>query len=82
MLSAIAVGVSMRTNKIDPADLTKPLLTKQEVAAILGATVRFVDKRVSDGSLRAIKVGTKMVRFRRSDVAELLRWVPTVRDAL
>lgn len=54
----------MRTNKIDPADLTEPLLTKQAVAVILGAIVRFVDKRVSDGSLRAIKVGAKLIWFR------------------
>lgn len=71
----------MRTSKIDPVDLTEPLLTKQEVADLLGATVRFVDKRVSDGSLRAIKVGAKLIRFRRSDVADFLSWVPSVRDA-
>jgi hypothetical protein len=47
----------MRTNKIAPTDLTEPLLSKQEIADLLGATVRFADKRVSDLSIGQGEVG-------------------------
>jgi excisionase family DNA binding protein len=39
----------------------------------LTVTERFIRKLIADGKLRAVKVGTRVVRIHRSDLDELLR---------
>ncbi len=48
------------------------LLTKQEVADWLRIDLNTVDRMRERGELIAVKVGPKLVRFRRSDVLRLL----------
>lgn len=36
-------------------------------------TVRFIRKLIATGDLRAVKVGSRLVRIRRSDLDDLLR---------
>lgn len=59
-----------------------PLLTKQEIADLYGTTGRFVEKLIASGELRAYKLGSKLIRIRRSDALALLRPVRSARDAL
>jgi excisionase family DNA binding protein len=51
----------------------RPFLTVAEAADELAVTERFIRKLIADGDLRAIKVGARVVRIRRSDLEELLR---------
>lgn len=44
-----------------------------EVAHDLQVTERFVRHLIATGELRAVKVGARLVRIRRSDVEALLR---------
>ncbi len=44
-----------------------------EVAHDLQVTERFVRHLIATGELRAVKVGSRLVRIRRSDVEALLR---------
>ena len=50
-----------------------PLLSKREIAELLGSTVRFVETLIADGTLPAFKVGSRMVRVRRGDALAVLR---------
>ncbi len=61
-MSAIATGPSGR-----------PFLTVAEAADELAVTERFIRKLIADGDLRAVKVGARVVRIRRSDLEDLLR---------
>jgi len=51
----------------------RPFLTVAEAADELAVTERFIRKLIADGDLRAVKVGTRVVRIRRSDLEGLLR---------
>lgn len=51
----------------------RPFLTVAEAADELAVTERFIRKLIADGDLRAVKVGTRVVRIRRSDLEDLLR---------
>ena len=60
-------------NKPEPtkwSDLS--LLTKREVAKIMQVSPRFLERMVKDGRLRAIKISSRMVRFRASDIDAFL----------
>ncbi len=48
------------------------LLTKQEVADWLRVDLNTVDRMRERGDLPTVKVGPRLVRFRRSDVLRLL----------
>ena len=49
------------------------MLTRREVAALLGVSLSTVDRMASNGQIKRIKLGEKLVRFRRSEVFEALR---------
>jgi excisionase family DNA binding protein len=51
----------------------RPFLTVAEAADELAVTERFIRKLIADGNLRAVKVGTRVVRIRRTDLEDLLR---------
>jgi excisionase family DNA binding protein len=44
-----------------------------DVAAELNVTQRFVRRLIADGELRAVKVGSRLVRIRRDDIQAILR---------
>jgi len=48
-------------------------LTVARAADELAVTERFIRKLIADGQLRAVKVGTRLVRIRRTDLDDLLR---------
>ncbi len=60
--------------------LSDPLLTKREVAALLGgnASEWLVDKLRRTGAITPIRLGHRTVRFRRSDVEQAIRKVAGV----
>ena len=49
------------------------LLTVSEAADELNVTERFIRKLIANGELDALKVGSRIVRVRRSDLQALLR---------
>ncbi len=51
----------------------RPFLTVAEAANELAVTERFIRKLIADGDLRAVKVGARVVRIRRTDLEDLLR---------
>ena len=55
------------------ADTRRVMLTVAEAADELAVTERFILKLISEGQLRAVKVGTRVVRIRRTDLDDLLR---------
>lgn len=56
----------------------RPFLTVAEAADELAVTERFIRKLIAEGELRAVKVGARVVRIRRSDLEDLLRPVRTI----
>lgn len=48
-------------------------VTVADVARDLQVTERFVRQLIATGRLRAVKVGSRVVRIRRSDVEAILR---------
>ena len=48
-------------------------LTVARAADELAVTERFIRKLIAEGQLRAVKVGSRLVRIRRSDLEDLLR---------
>ena len=50
-----------------------PFLTVAQAADELAVTERFIRKLIADGHLRAVKVGIRVVRIRRTDLEDLLR---------
>lgn len=60
----------------------RPFLTVTEAAEELAVTERFIRKLIADGDLRAVKVGARVVRTRRTDLEDLfqpVRVVPRLR---
>jgi excisionase family DNA binding protein len=57
------------------------ILTKSQVAELLGCTVRFVERQVRAGRLRACKVTPKFVRIYRKDLDSFLASGATIGDA-
>ena len=58
---------------ITTTDPRSPFLTVAQAADELAVTERFIRKLIADGELRAVKVGARVVRIRRSDLEDLLR---------
>ena len=58
---------------ITATDPRSPFLTVAQAADELAVTERFIRKLIADGELRAVKVGARVVRIRRSDLEDLLR---------
>lgn len=58
---------------ITATDPRSVFLTVAQAADELAVTERFIRKLITDGELRAVKVGTRVVRIRRSDLEDLLR---------
>lgn len=52
-------------------------LSVADIAAELSVTQRFVRRLIADGELRAVKVGSRLVRIHREDVEAILRPMPT-----
>jgi excisionase family DNA binding protein len=50
------------------AAASPPDMTMQNVADYLGLSTRTVRQMVSDGRLKAYRLGPKVIRFRRSEV--------------
>jgi excisionase family DNA binding protein len=50
-----------------------PYLTVAQAADELAVTERFIRKLIAEGELRAVKVGARVVRIRRTDLDDLLR---------
>jgi excisionase family DNA binding protein len=48
------------------------ILTKQQAAELLGCTVRYIERRIRDGRLRACKPTGKFVRIYRKDIDAFL----------
>ncbi len=58
---------------ITATDPHSPFLTVAQAADELAVTERFIRKLIAAGELRAVKVGARVVRIRRSDLEDLLR---------
>lgn len=50
-----------------------PYLTVTQAADELAVTDRFIRKLIADGQLRAVKVGDRVLRIRRTDLEDFLR---------
>lgn len=65
-----------------PAPRTNPdgdaLLSTQQVAEQWGTSRRFVELRIADGTLAAVRIGRRLLRVRQSDADAALRPLPTV----
>lgn len=61
------------TQTIPTTEARRVMLTVAEAADELAVTERFIRKLISNGQLRAVKVGTRVVRIRRTDLDDLLR---------
>jgi excisionase family DNA binding protein len=48
-------------------------LSVAQAADELGVTERFIRKLITNGDLQAVKVGTRLIRIRRTDLEDLLR---------
>ena len=61
----------MSSTATDPT--RSPFLTVARAADELAVTERFIRRLIAEGELRAVKVGSRVVRIRRSDLDDLLR---------
>lgn len=52
--------------------INSPFLTKEQVAELLGCTVRYIERQIRLGKLRACKPSGKFVRIFRKDVDAFL----------
>ena len=66
----------MKTAAPDAANST--ILTKQEAAEFLRCTVRYIERQIRAGRLRAMKPTGKFVRIRRSDLEAFLESGATI----
>jgi len=63
------------TQKSAPSGLwqvSAEILTKHQVAQLLGVTTRYVERQVTAGRLKAHKPTPKLVRFNRRDIDNFL----------
>lgn len=51
----------------------RTLVTKEEVAEILSVSVRKVEFMTEDGTLTAVKLGYRTIRFRLDEVKTLIK---------
>lgn len=54
-------------------------MTPQEVSTEFKVSVKTVRRRISDGTLRAERVGPRLIRIRADDVDALFRPIPSAR---
>ena len=54
-------------------DVRSEFLSVGEVATELHVTERFIRRLIADGELQAVRVGSRLVRVRRTDVEAMLR---------
>ncbi len=58
---------------ITTTDPRTPFLTIAQAAEELAVTQRFIRKLIAEGQLHAVKIGTRVIRIRRTDLEDLLR---------
>jgi excisionase family DNA binding protein len=64
----------MATQKKPSAEaVNSAILTKQEAAELLRCTVRYLERQIRAGRLRAMKPTGKLVRIFRSDIDAFLQ---------
>lgn len=63
---------------LSPSD---PLLTPQQVADFLGASLRTIQRRIADHSIRTLKLG-RIVRIPASEIGRLLDGSSSKNDCL
>ena len=56
----------------DPRLVSAQLLTARQVADLLQIHARSVWRLVATGQLKAVRLGSKMVRFRLTDIEEFI----------
>lgn len=57
-----------------PNNTTRPqlLLSRRDVAAMMGTSTETVKRRERDGTLKAIKFNARLTRYRREDVETMI----------
>jgi excisionase family DNA binding protein len=55
-----------------PENFPPAILTKQQAAAYVQSTTRYIERVIKSGALRACKPTGKFVRIRRSDLEKFL----------
>jgi excisionase family DNA binding protein len=75
-LSAEAVSNSASSHAAELHDAA--ILTKQEAAALLRCTVRYIERQIRAGRLRACKPTGKLVRILRRDLEAFLAQGATI----
>jgi excisionase family DNA binding protein len=69
----------MNSRTATPADCTSAkLLTKHDLAELLGISHRSVERLVKAGRIRAIKLSHKIIRFCKADVETFLASVGSI----
>jgi len=53
-------------------DVRKDILNKQQAAELLGCSVRYIERQIRAGRLRACKLSGKLVRILRRDLDAFL----------
>ena len=72
----------MQTTKMPHAGAVNPaILTKQEAADLLRCTVRYLERQIRAGRLRALKPTGKLVRIYRRDLDAFLETGATIGGA-
>jgi excisionase family DNA binding protein len=59
-------------NPLAGAENFPAILTKQQAAAYINSTPRYLERQIRAGRLRALKPTGKLVRIRRSDLEKFL----------
>jgi excisionase family DNA binding protein len=65
-------------NKPSAETVNSAILTKQEAADLLRCTVRYLERQIRAGRLKALKPSGKLVRIRRSDLDAFLESGATI----
>jgi excisionase family DNA binding protein len=66
------VSVTEHIRRASSAQHRTPLLTPEQVAAVLGVSVRTVRRLAAEGRLRPVRIGYRTTRFRPEDVDALI----------
>jgi len=67
-------------NPLAGAENLPAIFTKQEAAEFLSCTVRYIERQIRAGRLRALKPTGKFVRIRRADLEKFLDSGATIGD--
>jgi excisionase family DNA binding protein len=74
----VAASTNPATNRAarrTAADASPPDMSIQDTARYLGLTPKAVRSMISDGRLRAYRLGARVIRLRRSEIDAALRRV-------